>query len=206
MAAVADRNSTEPEHTLPRYALLGEEGDEDLLIYGHAITEDSIRGAITEAGFGRIFGDLVIDGHKIADGTTVAELYQFETWAREMHGCPRHRWLPLRRALVSSVEWVRYQCFQVTWRLWQSKQDPLRERWVPAWLRWLGTGWRGLAYCQACEYVDHYRSCSGCGYCDSDGTGTAPPWWDWATPDGAPADVNAGRAGYVPVTIIDLAG
>ncbi|HEV2930749.1 MAG TPA: hypothetical protein VGW74_18865, partial [Propionibacteriaceae bacterium] len=155
-----------------RYMVLGEEGGESLMVCGHDVTEDSIAAVIRHAGFGRILDPITINGQEVAcTGTAVAELHRFETWAREDYGCPRHRKVPwwLRRSLVVSVDAVRFLCFLVAWRLWRSKQDLLADRRVPAWLRWLGGRWRGLSDCDVCEYVDHYRTCRGCGFCTSDG-------------------------------------
>lgn len=190
------------------FRVLGEEGGENLMVTGHGLGEAVIRDVVRRAGFGGIFDDITIGGKKVADGLAVAELHLFETWARETRGCPRHRRVPwrLRRALVVSVEWVRSQCFRLVWRLWTSRRDPLGDRRVPVVLRWLGSRWRRLSDCDVCEFVDHYRTCSGCQFCESDGSGVAPPWWDWAVPAGAPRDVNADRPGYLPVTIIDMAG
>lgn len=190
-----------------RYLVLGEEGDEDLMISGHGLAEPGIREAVTHAGFGRVFDDLEFEGHKIADGATVADLLKVETWAREVRGCPRHRWLPwwLRHGVTGSVDWVRWQVFRVLWRTWWRGRDPLDLPRVPGWLLWLGRHWRAFSGCSKCEYVDHYRICDGCGFCSSDGTGKAPPWWDWSAPAGDPA-ANEGRSGYFPVTVIDLEG
>lgn len=191
-----------------RYMVLGEEGGETLMIHGHGVAEDHIAAVIRHAGFGRILDPTVFRGETVDDGTTVAELRPFETWAREVHGCPRHRWLPwwLRHGVIRPVDWVRWQAFRLLWRTWWRGRDPLELSAAPRWLLWMARRWRAFSDCGACEYVDHYRTCRGCGFCESDGTGRVPTRWDWATPDGAAADVNAGRPGYVPVTVVDLEG
>ena len=190
-----------------RYMVLGEEGDQDLLVYGHDLTEDSVQAAIVHAGFGQVFDGIVIDGVPVADGTPVAELNRLATWAREMHGCPDHRRLPLwlRSTAVNTVNWVQWQVFRRVWRWWRARH-PQQEGSAPRWLSWLGSRLEWSADCTVCEYIHHYRTCNGCGFCDSDGSGRVPAWWDWSVPDGAPADTNAHRPGYAPVTIIEIGG
>lgn len=49
--------------------------------------------------------------------------------------------------------------------------------------QWLRNHWGVLESCAMCEHVYHYRTCSGCGFCSSDGSGRVPPCWDWITDD-----------------------
>lgn len=191
---------------LMQYIVVGEEGGETLLIHGHGVAEDHIAAVIRHAGFGQILDPIMFQGEPISDGTTVAELRPFETWAREVRGCPRHRWLPwwLRHGVIRPVDWVRWQAFRLLWRTWRRRGRDHRElSSVPRWLLWLGRSWCAFSDCAVCEYVDHYRTCSGCGFCSSDGTGRVPPWWDWDIPKGSARDANASRPGY-PVTVIEL--
>jgi len=189
-----------------RYVVLGAEGAEELLIYGHDLDEARVHDTIRHAGFGRIldfYTELADDEHVETDVLAPAE-----TWAREVYGCPRHRWLPwwVRHGVIRPVDWARWRVFRLVWRVWRRGQDPLDRPPVPRRLRWLGQHWRAFADCSSCEYVEHYRTCDGCDHCDSDGSGKAPSRWDWSTPEGAPHDANAGRLGYVPVTVVDVAG
>lgn len=161
-----------------RYVVLGEEGDEDLMIYGHSHDDDTIREVIQHAGLGLVLADIVINGVKVADGTKVAELRRLETWARKRRDCRTHRILP---------HWFRH--LMILWATNARHLPPLVDR---------------IENCQDCVHVDHYRTCQGCGWCA--GTGKVPPWWVWAVRKGAPANANAGRAGYHPVTVVELRG
>lgn len=203
-----------PEPARPRYMVLGEEGDETLVIHGHGIDEDTIDDVARHAGFGPIldwYAELKaeLDDEPCDDRDDELTLAPVKTWARQVRGCPRHHWIPrwLRVGIdriVGAADWLRWQVFRRLWHI-HDRRDPLRERRVPSWARWLSRPWQLFQNC-ACVYVDHYHTCDGCGFCASDGTGTVPSWWDWSTKDGAPADANAGRPGYLPVTVIHIGG
>lgn len=177
-----------------RYIVLGEEGGEDLLIPSHEVDNERVVSVMRHAGFGTVL-----------DWSDVDELDRLETWARQLHRCPRHRVLPVAvwTMLRAATSWVRWTAFRVLWRVLAGRaagSTRLRE-----WLSRLGIPADTPPGC-ACEVIGHYRKCKGCGFCDSDGTGKVPSWWDWTTPSGARHDVNAGRAGYIPVTVIELNG
>ena len=74
-----------------RYAVLGEEGDELVMIVGHGFADDDVDAVIRHAGF---------------DDDGGGDLNRSETWGRERRDCPRHRWLPrwFRHLLIT---WAR---------------------------------------------------------------------------------------------------
>lgn len=176
-----------PSPSLLRYVVLGEEGAEELMILGHDLGDDSIRAVVCHAGFG---------------GATVADLVKLKTWARAVRGCRRHGRVPwwMRVGVVAAADWVRWRVFQVAWRVWRRERTS-----TPAWVQWLARHWL-VSDCSACEVVDHYRTCAGCVWCDNtpESKGKVPTLWDWSTPEGASADANCARKGYVPVTLLEL--
>lgn len=189
-----DLNTWIPGPDGVRYLVLGEEGGEDLLIVGHEIPDDRVVSVIRHAGFGALF-----------DWSDPDELDRIETWARQLHRCPRHGVLSWRvtAALAATTGWVRWTVFRILWHFLARRAA--RDTRMLQQLSRLGTPAGTPPEC-ACEFIGHYRTCKGCGFCDSDGTGRVPSWWDWTNPADAPHDVNAGRAGYIPVTVIDLKG
>lgn len=191
-----------------RYVVLGEEGDETVMIAGHGLADDTIREAVTHAGLGRVFNDITFNGTKIADGSTVAELEPLETWARTVRGCRRHRWAPwwLRHGANNLVGWIRWRLFRAVFAIWRRGRTPIEQLHTPRLLTWLGSHWRVFPDCGTCEIVDHHRTCEGCVWCNNTpaGKGKPPLLWTWATSDDAPADTNASRRGYQPVTVVNV--
>lgn len=111
--------------------------------------------------------ELVMDGHDISSPSIAAVI--------EQAGFKRLLEYAYKDLGVAELQPFKTWAREVT--------DCPKHGWIPQWLRqWLWQRWEhALEDCAMCTHVVHYRTCQGCGFCSSDGSGRVPSCLDVIT-------------------------